>query len=130
MTGRAPYRVLVTGSRDWRDEQLVRRELARAWRQSDRAIVVVHGACPTGADRHAARWVADCIANRLTGVTEEPHPADWDKHGKAAGPIRNRRMVRARIDLVLAFIHNESAGASHTAALAEAADIETRRWTS
>jgi hypothetical protein len=30
-------------------------------------------------------------------------PADWANHGKAAGPIRNRKMLDLKPDLVLAF---------------------------
>jgi hypothetical protein len=128
MTAKQPTRVLVTGSRDWADEQLVRRELARCWSEYGR-IVVVHGACPTGADAQAAQWVADMVAADVCGVTEEPHPADWRTHGKAAGPIRNKQLIGAGAAVCLAFIRNASAGASHTAGLADAAGIDIRRWT-
>ncbi|GGU13064.1 SLOG family protein [Streptomyces violascens] len=136
----APYRVLVTGSRDWRDEQRVRRELACAWQESGRPIVVVHGACDTGADRHAALWVRDCRATLLGGVTDEPHPAAW-KQGPGAGPARNRLMVDSRPSLCLAFIApctkwnctrpdvHGSHGASQCAAYAEVRGITTRRFT-
>ena len=30
-------------------------------------------------------------------------PADWTKHGKAAGPIRNQKMLDECPDLVVAF---------------------------
>jgi len=33
----------------------------------------------------------------------ETYPADWDKHGKAAGPIRNQEMLDQHPDFVLAF---------------------------
>lgn len=121
-------RILITGSRDWPDAHLVHRELARCWRDFEQ-IVVVHGACPTGADAHAAQWVADMVAAGVTGITEEPHPARWDAHGKVAGPIRNKLMVGLGATVALAFIRNNSAGASHTARLAETAGIDTRTWT-
>lgn len=128
MTATQPARILVTGSRNWEDEQLVRRELARCWSEHGR-IVVVHGACKTGADAHAAQWVADMVAADIAGVTEEPHPADWRTHGKAAGPIRNKQLIGAGATVCLAFIRCGSPGASHTAGLAEAAGIDVRRWT-
>ncbi|MEV5140350.1 SLOG family protein [Streptomyces syringium] len=131
-----PARILVTGSRNWPDERLVRLELSRAWYQLSRAwyqhghhITVVHGNCPTGADHHAALWADNWAATGLGGVTEELHPADWATHGRAAGPIRNRHMVDLGADLCLAFIKDRSAGATHCAGLAETAGIPTRRWT-
>jgi len=33
-----------------------------------------------------------------------PFPADWSRHGKSAGPIRNRQMlIEGRPDIVVAF---------------------------
>jgi hypothetical protein len=124
MTGR-PYRILVTGSRDWDDYDMVRDNLATAIFQRVPAVIV-HGACPSGADAIAAWWVRQ---NRILDLTEERHPADWKANGKAAGPIRNAHMVSLGADLCLAFIRNGSRGASHTAALAERAGIPTRRFT-
>ncbi|MFB7647181.1 SLOG family protein [Streptomyces sp. NPDC056084] len=123
------YRILVTGSRDWDDEKLIRRELSRIWREVCSPVVVVHGACPRGADAHAARWAAKWPATGFDDVTEEAHPANWQINGKRAGFIRNAHMVNLGADLCLAFIKNGSRGASHTAALAEAAGIPVRRWT-
>ncbi len=50
---------------------------------------LVHGACPTGADSLAA------IFGPLFGFEMEPHPADWNRFQKRAGPIRNREMAQA-----------------------------------
>ena len=43
-------------------------------------------------------------------------PADWDKHGKAAGPIRNLQMLDECPNLVIAFHTNlaKSRGTAHT----------------
>lgn len=115
-------RVLVTGSRDWNDHIRVWNALlvgTTGLLQGDE-IFFVHGACPTGTDRHVADFV-----ERLNrpGITQEPHPADWKRHGKAAGPIRNQQMVDAGADLCLAFILNNSRGATGCARMAEQAGI-------
>jgi hypothetical protein len=131
-----PYRILVTGSRDWQGIGVVRRALDEvlAVLPHDQPLVVVHGDCPTGADIMAKAWALTTFTPACTDdferVTEEPHPAAWHVHGSAAGPIRNKVMVGKGADVCLAFIRNGSRGASHTAALAEQAGIPTRRWTS
>lgn len=132
----APYRVLVTGSRDWDAPTIVGSALAEAIAPiahaiPQRCIVVVHGACPTGADRHADDW-ASWMHHRGRPIDVERHPADWRPNGhldRAAGFRRNAEMVRLGADVALAFIRNGSRGATHTAGLAEAAGIPTRRWT-
>ncbi|GLP64266.1 hypothetical protein TUSST3_08860 [Streptomyces sp. TUS-ST3] len=125
-----PYRVLVTGSRDWEDRRVIREALAvAAFFESDTDdVVIVHGACPSGADRIASEWVREEFARRL-GFREEAHPANWRINGKRAGFIRNAHMVNLGADLCLAFIRNGSRGATHTAALAEQARIPVRRFT-
>lgn len=60
--------------------------------------VVIHGAAP-GVDTEAM-----LAAQAITGVGELSFPADWQAFGRAAGPIRNKRMlVEGCPDLVVAF---------------------------
>jgi len=88
-------KVLVCGGRDFRDSGLVRRVLDLVHRDGTIGLVI-HGDA-SGADRLSGGW-AD-----LRGVPVEKHPADWRKHGRAAGPIRNAEMLGSRPDLVVAF---------------------------
>jgi hypothetical protein len=118
----APYRILVTGSRDWDDEEELRLALIKAAVPHLPSVMVVHGACPTGADAMAAEWAANY------GLRAEAHPADWDQFGKAAGFRRNAEMVQAGAAICLAFIRNGSKGATHTADLAGNAGILVRRY--
>ncbi|TPM76473.1 DUF2493 domain-containing protein [Mesorhizobium sp. B2-3-3] len=126
-----PYRILITGSRDWNDEAAISKALttlAAANAFAEQPTVIVHGACPTGADQMADDW-ARWHARHSSTITIERHPADWNAHGRAAGPRRNAAMVAAGADACLAFIRNGSRGASGCADLAEQAGIPTRRYT-
>jgi YspA, cpYpsA-related SLOG family len=136
MTG--TYRILVTGSRTWDDGPAVW-EALEAIHPGGRDLIVVHGACPWGADSHAAWWAR--VHGAAGGITGEPHPADWNAHGKRAGFIRNAEMVSLGANVCLAFLMpctdpkcrrkepHGSHGASHCAALAEKAGIPVRRFT-
>lgn len=123
------YRLLVTGSRALPDPRPVHCALAEAWVEIRQAtepgivprIVVVHGDCPTGADAFADAWArrhADCC-----GIEVEAHPADWEKYGKTAGPVRNERMVSLGAWRVLAFPYGESRGTHHCIAAARRAGL-------
>lgn len=116
-----PYRILVTGSREWNDEQGLRLALISAWTPHQESAVIVHGACPRGADAMADEWASNY------GVPVEKHPADWSE-GKSAGFRRNAEMVSLGADVVLAFIRNGSRGATHCADEAEKAGIRVRRF--
>ena len=88
------YRIAVTGGRNFSDEALVNwafREIGLGY-----GDVLVHGAC-RGADEICARVA------QFYGAYVEPHPADWKGHGKAAGPMRNREMLSANVDMLIAF---------------------------
>lgn len=115
-------RVLITGSRTWDDFEFIWEKLAsvNSW-AGDEAITLVSGAAE-GAD------ILCEVAARRLGWTVERHPADWKTHGKRAGFIRNSEMVKLGADVCLAFIHNDSRGASMTVDLAEKAGIPTKVW--
>jgi hypothetical protein len=117
------YRVLVTSSRTWDDETTLTRALDDV-RATHPNLVIVDGACVRGGDEITHRWCAQhCIP-------EERYPADWKREGRSAGPLRNIRMVATQPAEVLAFIRNNSHGASGCARAAERALIPVRRWTS
>lgn len=124
---RKPCRVLVTGSRDWPDALTVHRALSELLREHG-SLTVVHGACPTGADSLAAQWVAQAVRQSPGSVVEEPHPADWEQHGRKAGPFRNQHMVDLGADLVLAFQVGDSRGTADCIRRAEKAGIPVRRY--
>lgn len=114
-----PPRLLITGSRSWKDRAVIRDAL-RAWWDStgrDPEAVLVSGACPKGADRICEQlWEH----NRLT---VERHPADWEQFGRAAGHIRNQLMVDTAPDHVIAFIRDGSRGATGCVSAARRAGL-------
>lgn len=117
-------RVLVTGSRNWADHELVWDELYALLGRFGR-FTLVHGDCPTGADNFADAWGYKVGLDLSDDI--ERHPADWDgPRKKGAGYARNAEMVKLGADICLAFILDESKGATHCATLAEKAGIETK----
>lgn len=116
-----PYRILVTGSRNWTDKSTIHEALMK--HSAGRECVIVHGACPTGADRIASDWARPFSAHEGSGITEEPYPADWLK-GRAEGPMRNQRMVDLGADVCLAFLMKSSKGTRDCANRARLAKID------
>jgi hypothetical protein len=92
-------RIIITGDRNWRCEALAERIVVRLIDRYGRSVTIVHGAA-SGVDQSFAR------AATFANITQEPHPADWRKHGKAAGPKRNGEMVKAGATLCIA-VHRD-----------------------
>lgn len=92
-------RVLVCGGRDYNDRDRAFAELDRLLPLDGTTSIIVGGA--NGADRLAADWYFARI-EQLSII--DHYPAQWKKHGRAAGPIRNQRMIdEGKPDLVIAF---------------------------
>lgn len=118
-----PSRVMVTGSRsiDQASETGKRLRLY-LWAYTNRSpgVVLVSGACPSGADQVAESWAGD------QEVQVERHPADWSQFGKRAGFLRNATMVASldpTRDLVIAAWDGESRGTMHSVRLARKAGV-------
>lgn len=88
--------IVVTGGREWNHRQIVWYALNIHGSAGD---VLIHGDC-RGLDRQAGD-VAHELCMRVTSV-----PADWGRHKRGAGPIRNRKMLDMDPDIVLAFHDN------------------------
>jgi len=99
-------RVLVCGGRDFADKALMWKTLDETFPHSEPDEygnwlpigTLIQGDCPTGADALAVDYA---MVNWL-GL--KSFPADWRKHGRSAGPIRNQQMiVEGKPDVVIAF---------------------------
>jgi len=85
-------KVLVCGGRSYSDWQTVYDAL-----DALPVTMVVQGGAG-GADALAKDWANSRLRPVMT------YHAEWEKHGKAAGPIRNQEMLDdAKPDMVLAF---------------------------
>jgi hypothetical protein len=104
-------RVLVCGGRDYGDAAHMAFIL-------DHMVVglLIHGGA-SGADTLAGEWA------KAKGVPVEVYPADWERDGKAAGPIRNLEMLsKGRPELVIAFPGGK--GTAHMRKIAKAHGVQ------
>jgi hypothetical protein len=89
-------RVLACGGRNYSDRGAVFAALD-AVHEADGIDIVIHGGAP-GADSLAGAWAAE------RGVACRVFLADWKRDGRAAGPLRNARMLKDGVpDIVVAF---------------------------
>lgn len=94
-----PIRVIICGSRGWGDRKRIENRLF----DISPDAVIVHGAA-RGVDRIAHQEA------EKAGFVVEPHPADWERYGKAAGFIRNEEMAKLGADLCICFWDGKSRG--------------------
>ncbi len=124
------FRVVVTGGRDFNRSEPGTINVAdrTLFHGEMRALLAVHGSnlslaqgfCPTGADAFAREWA------RNVSIPMRDYRPNWERDGKAAGPIRNKRMLEDfRPHLVLAFPGGR--GTADCCRRAEAMGITVRR---
>ena len=108
-------RLLVTGGRDFDNGPAVFEVI-----EALHPAVVIHGSA-TGADLTAQGAAA------LLRIPVLAFPANWATHGKAAGPIRNAKMLKeGKPDLVVAFPGGK--GTANMIKLAKDAGVPVLRW--
>ncbi len=97
-------RILICGDRNWKDVETIENFISSLPPDT----VIIHGNS-RGADKIAGRKAKE------HGLTVKGYSADWDRYGRAAGPIRNKRMLlEGRPDRVVAF-HNDLSKSRGTA---------------
>lgn len=99
-------RLLVCGSRDLNKEQHKKLLFQTLELFLDRKPTIISGAAQ-GPDTFALEF-AD-----LHNLEKRVFIPDWSKHGRAAGFVRNREMVKVS-DFVVALWDNKSSGTRHT----------------
>lgn len=117
------YKVLVCGSRDYPDRDKVFQVLDSYRGEIGPRMMIVSGGA-TGADEYARQWATSRKVDHMILY------ARWETEGKAAGPIRNRRMARKKPKLVLAFSRDfdKSRGTSDMIRVAEKLNIDVKKF--
>ena len=113
------FQILICGSRHWSDREAIEKALQQALEYLPKEdLTIMHG-WAKGADQ-----IAEDLSNEYH-IGIRGYPADWEKHGKAAGPLRNQEMIDAGPDVVLAFTYNleEAKGTKDTVTRARKANI-------
>lgn len=107
-------RVLVCGGREFDRQDYVERSLDAIHETTPISVVINGGA--RGADTLGALWASK------RGIKVRTYPANWGKHGRSAGPIRNKQMLdEGKPTLVVAF--EGGRGTAHMVGLAKAANV-------
>ena len=91
-------RLLVCGGRDYKDAPTVYYTLNMQRRLNFGTIAcLIHGGAK-GADEMAGYWA------ERNEIPVKVYPAEWAKHGKKAGPVRNQLMIDdGKPEYVIAF---------------------------
>jgi hypothetical protein len=126
--------IIACGSRRWTDEALIVSNLEALCAANRDQLVVIEG-CATGADHIAETWASQ-KAITTPGVYPVHFPAQWKLEGRAAGPLRNQRMLDhlttlrdrdgAEIEVVAFTDTLEGSGTGDMVRRAERAGVATR----
>lgn len=110
-------KILVCGGRDY--SETVLEEVLDQYLERFGALEIISGMAK-GADIKAYNWA------KANGVICHEFPADWDRYGRKAGPLRNQQMIdEGHPDLVLAFPTKKSTGTYDMIRRAEKHKIKT-----
>ena len=112
-------RLIVCGGRDFDDYEFFTSKMDRLMLYYENIRLISSHA--SGADRFAEQYAKE------KNVPIMVIPADWKKHGRAAGPIRNRAMLdyaKKETPVVAAFWDGKSKGTGNMLKQAKAAGAE------
>lgn len=117
-------RIIIAGSRNFSDYQLLRKEVLAFVRKHHihRKIVKIISGMAKGADILGEQFAEEF------NLEIKRFPADWDVLGKRAGYVRNEEMTKYAIEngnrgVLIAFWDGKSKGTKHMIDLAEKNDL-------
>ena len=114
------FRVIIAGGRDFNNYPLLKAKCDNilAEKATTHQIIIVSGTA-RGADSLGEKYAQE------HSYTIEQYPADWNTHGKAAGPIRNAQMANSA-DALIAFWDGKSHGTQSMINIAKAKGLLVR----
>lgn len=114
------FKVIIAGTRDFADYELLKEkcDAILSSKKMDYNIVIVSGTA-RGADRLGERYA------REKGYQIDRYPADWDRDGNSAGPIRNALMAD-NAHALIAFWDGRSRGTMNMIDTAKAKGLMVR----
>lgn len=108
-------KIIIAGGRDFDDSHKMYTSfmaVLNEYAKDKTDITIFSGHCSTGADI-LGELLADCFDFRI-----KLFPANWDKYGKSAGPIRNEQMAKGA-DRAIIFWDRKSKGTKNMIAMCE-----------
>lgn len=110
-------KILVCGGRNYTDYDRLEDELNTLWRVYGDFTII--SGMARGADSLAVKYAEQY------GCPLEKFPAQWDVHGRAAGPIRNQQMLdEGKPDLVVSCPGGN--GTAHMVRIAKKAGVKVQ----
>ena len=99
-------KIVIAGSRTVRDENQVRSRIHHILSELDIEPSEIVSGKAIGPDTIGETYAM------MFNIPIKEMPANWNKHGKAAGPIRNKQMAEYT-DMAIVFWDGESAGSKN-----------------
>lgn len=111
-------KLIIAGGRDFEDYDLLTEKVSKITSSITQPIIVISG-CAKGADSLGVMYA---FKHKLEIIEM---PADWDKHGKSAGYLRNLEMAKIA-DACICFWDGNSLGTKHIIGLAKKYNLKLR----
>lgn len=108
-------RVIIAGGRDYDNWALFHSYIEQLLPANSSPTIISGGA--NGVDSFAIKYA------KLYNIPLEVFPADWDKHGKRAGFIRNTEMANVATELIV-FWDGKSKGTEHMISIAKSKNLK------
>ena len=112
-------KLIIAGGRDFSNSDLMNEKLDYLLSNTPQNEIEIVSGCAKGADSMGERYA------EIMGYAVKQFPANWDRDGKAAGPIRNREMAEYATHLI-AFHDGVSRGTANMIQVAKELGLKVR----